>query len=152
MSKSTESNAQKKEHAKLLYIDGCTVGKELAKRVGVSAQTISKWINENDKQWERLRQSTLITKEVEIRRLYEQLTELNDHIAAKEKGKRFADSKEGDVLSKLSKSIKELETETSLAEIMEVMKNFLVFARTIETESIQKIISLADQFVKSNIK
>jgi transcriptional regulator with XRE-family HTH domain len=144
---------QKHEHAKLLYtVQGVTVQKELAERVGVSAQTINKWVNADDRLWDRMRESVLITKEAEIRRLYMQLTELNDKIMSRDKGERFANSKEGDILSKLSKSIKEMETETSLAEVMEVLKNFLVFVRQQDVELSKTITAIADQFIKSHIK
>jgi transcriptional regulator with XRE-family HTH domain len=151
--KAESTMLQKQEHAKLLYtVQGVTVQKELAERVGVSAQTINKWVNADEKLWDRMRESILITKEAEIRRLYMQLTELNDVIMSREKGKRFANSKEADVLSKLSKSIKEMETETSLAEVMEVLKNFLVFVRQQDVELSKTITTLADQFIKSHIK
>jgi transcriptional regulator with XRE-family HTH domain len=147
------SIAQKKEHAKLLYLQGVTMQKELAERVGVSEQTISKWVNADDKQWDRMRQSTLITKESELRRFYEQLTELNDKIMDRPKGARYPDSKEADSQTKITASIRAMETETSLAEIMEVLKNFLVFTRQAqEPETVKLVTALADQFVKSNIR
>jgi transposase-like protein len=147
---------QKYDYAKLLYISqGVTIQKELASRTGVSPQTINKWVNEDNRQWDRLRESLIVTKEQEMRRLYMQITELNDFIFKKPEGQRFANSKESDVLSKLTKSIRELETETSLSEIMEVMKSFLGYVRTIpdvDIADVHKIIQWADQFVKSNIR
>lgn len=144
---------QKHEHAKLLYtVQGVTVQKELSERVGVSPQTINKWVNADDKLWDRMRESTLITKEAEMRRMYMQLTELNDTIMNREKGKRFANSKEADTLSKIAKAIKDMETETALAEIMEVMKRFLVFVRHQDYEQAKAITGLADHFIKAQIK
>ena len=144
---------QKKEHAKLLYLDGVTVGKELAARVGVSVQTISKWINDNDREWERMRESKLITKEVELGRMYMQLTELNDHIMNKEVGQRFANSKEADTIMKLTASIRQMETDTSLAEIMEVLKNFLGHVRkSSDQDTVKLFTKKADEFVKSQLR
>jgi len=149
----SQSMQQKHEHAKLLYtVQGVTVQKELSERVGVSPQTINKWVNADDRLWDRMRESTLITKEAEMRRMYMQLTELNDKIMGREKGDRFANSKEADTLSKIAKAIKDMETETALAEIMEVMKNFLVFVRHQDYEKAKEITVLADHFIKAQIR
>lgn len=147
----TESMQRKQDYAKLLFtVQGVTVGKELALRVGVSEVTISKWRNAEG--WEQLRASVIITKEAELRRLYMQLTELNDYIFSREKGSRFASSKESDTLVKLSAAIKQLETDTSVAETMEVLKNFIIHVREDDFTKAQEITQLADVFIKSLIK
>lgn len=147
----TESMQRKQDYAKLLFtVQGVTVGKELAQRVGVSEVTISKWRNAEG--WEQLRASVIITKEAELRRLYMQLTELNDYIFSRDKGSRFASSKESDTLVKLSAAIKQLETDTSVAETMEVLKNFIIHVREDDFTKAQEITQLADVFIKSLIK
>lgn len=142
-----------KEFAKMLYIQqGVTNQKELSKRTGISVTSINTWINADDGMWKRLRESFLVTKEAELRRLYMQLTELNDHIMSKETGKRFANSKEADAMSKITKSIQQLETDSSLSETMEAMKKFLVFIRQSNYAFAKEVTSWADQFIKSLIK
>ncbi|MEM9338727.1 MAG: DDE transposase family protein [Bacteroidota bacterium] len=142
-----------REFAKNLFVQqGITDQKELAKRTNISVTSINKWINADEGLWKRLRESFLITKESELRRLYMQLTELNDHIMAREKGKRFANSKEGDALSKITKAIQQLETDSSLSETMEAMKNFLIFIRQMDLEFAKRVTVWADQFIKSKIK
>lgn len=145
---------QKKDYAKLLYtIEGVTVQKELAERVGVSPQTINKWVNEDDKLWDRLRQSIIITKESELRRLYMQIQELNDAIEERPKGQRYSNSKEADVLVKLTAAVRQLETDTSIADVMEVLKKFLSFTRSLkDADYLKELTSLADNFIKSLIK
>lgn len=146
-----ETIQRKKDYAKLLFtIEGVTSGKELAERVGVSEQTISKW--KKTENWEGLRASVLVTKESELRRIYAQITELNDAIAGREKGTRYANSKEGDTLSKLTGAVRQLETETSAAEAMEVMKNFINFIRVDDYEKAKEITLLADGFIKTLVK
>jgi transcriptional regulator with XRE-family HTH domain len=142
---------QKKEHAKLLYtVEGLTVGKELAERVGVSAQTISKWINSED--WEIIRASLLITRENELRRLYRRLTFLNDQIEEREKLERKPiTNSEADTLVKISASIKNMETDVSIAEAMEVLKNFINSVRGSNLELAKAITREADHFIKSLI-
>ncbi|WP_167597685.1 YfeC-like transcriptional regulator [Leeuwenhoekiella sp. ZYFB001] len=146
-----EAIQRKKDYAKLLYtVEGVTVQKELADRVGVSAVTMNKWVKEEG--WESLRASVIITKENELHRLYCQITELNDFIMAKEKGQRFANSKEADTLIKLTGAVRQLETETSLADTIEVMKDFINHIREDDFEKAKEVTALADVFIKSKMK
>ena len=143
-----ESIERKKNYAKLLYtVEGVTVGKELAERVGVSTVTISKWINSED--WEHLRASVIITKESELRRLYMQL---NDTIFTRPKGERFASNKEADTLIKLTAAVKQLETDTSIAEAIEVVKKLINHIRQDDYKKAQEVTVFADAFIKSLLK
>ena len=142
---------RKKDYAKLLYtVEGVTVQKELADRVGVSAVTMTKWVKEEG--WEARRASIIITKEAELGRLYQQITELNDHIMAKPQGQRFANSKEADTLTKLTAAVRQLETETSLADTIEVMKDFINHIREDDFEKAKEVTALADVYIKSKMK
>ena len=57
---------------------------------------MSKWVS--TEKWEILRSSFTITKEQELRRIYIQINELNNSIAEREDGKRYATSQEADIL------------------------------------------------------
>ncbi|MDO6808092.1 DDE transposase family protein [Zobellia galactanivorans] len=151
MAASKETIQRKKDYAKLLYtVEGVTVGKELASRAGVSEQTISKWKNEEG--WEQLRASVIITKESELKRLYAQIVELNDAIAARDQGHRFANSKEADVLVKLTSAVRQLETDTSVADAIEVLKDFISHVRQDDYELAMSITTVADGYVKTLMK
>lgn len=142
-----------KEFAKILYVhQGVTDQKELSKRTGVSVTTINKWINAEDGLWKRLRESFLVTKEMELRRLYIQVSELNDYIMSKEPGKRFANSKEGDALSKLTKAIQQLESDSSLSEAMSVHKDFIRYVQEHDFGKAKEIAEWSNQHIKSLIK
>lgn len=142
---------RKKDYAKLLYtVEGVTVQKELSERVGISLVTINKWVNKEN--WESLRASVIITKENELKRMYMQITELNDAIMARPKGERFASSKEADILVKLTAAVRELETDTSVADTIEVLKNFINNIREDDYAQAKKITALADVFIKSLLK
>ncbi|UAB84983.1 putative DNA-binding transcriptional regulator [Zunongwangia sp. SCSIO 43204] len=147
----TESMQRKYDHAKLLYtVEGVTVQKELAERVGTTPQTINKWIK--DEAWENLRASVIITKDAELHRFYMQITELNDSIMNRPKGQRFANSKEADALVKLTGAVRQLETDTSVADTIEVLKNFINHIRQDDYEKAKEVTNLADIFIKSIIK
>lgn len=142
---------QKKEHAKLLYTSqGITQQNILAERVGVSKQTINKWINSEG--WEKLRASLIITSEAELRRFYTQVTELNDHIMKKPEGERFANSKEADVLIKLAGAIRHLETDVSIGEVMEVLKKLINFISKEDLEAAKLLTTWADIYVKTLLR
>ena len=146
-----ETIQRKKEYAKLLFTtQGVTVQKELAERVGVSAVTMNKWVHEEG--WESLRASVILTKENELHRFYMQVTELNDFILLKEAGQRFANSKEADTLVKLSGAIRQLETDTSVADTIEVLKNFIHHIREDDYAKAKEVTRLGDVFIKSIIK
>ena len=147
----TEAMQRKFNHAKLLYtVEGVTVQKELAERVGTTPQTITKWIKEEA--WENLRASVIITKDAELHRFYMQITELNDFIMNKPKGERFANSKEADALVKLTGAVRQLETDTSVADTIEVLKNFINHIRQDDYEKAKEVTNLADIYIKSIIK
>jgi transcriptional regulator with XRE-family HTH domain len=143
---------QKKDYAKLLFtVEGVTVQKELAERVGVSPQTINKWVNSGE--WESLRSSLLLTKEAELRRLYRRFTFLNDLIEKREiEEKKPVSNSEADSLVKISAAIKNLETDVSASESMEVLKNFINTVRSHNLDLAKQITKEADYFIKSLLK
>lgn len=145
------SIAQKKEYARLLYVkDPNITQKEIAAKVLVSEQTLSKWVREEG--WEQLRQSTLLSRDEQLRNLNEQWNELNRAIKKKPAGQRFPDSKEADILSKLSNAIKALETEIDLTGAMDAGKGFIHYVRKVDFENVQLCTRLYDGYIKSLIK
>lgn len=140
---------QKKDFAKNLYLNNPNITqKELALRVGVSAVTINKWIN--DEKWDTLQKSLLLSKSEILADYYEQLREAKDSVRMREEGKRFMSSKEADAVVKITAAIKNLETETNIADKVEVGKDFLAFIRKITSyEESNKIAKLFDTYIKS---
>jgi transcriptional regulator with XRE-family HTH domain len=141
------SMQQKKDYAKVLFIKERLSQKEVAERSGVSEQTISKWVNTES--WERLRKSLMVTKQEVLISLYDQLNELKDVIEARPVGSRYADNKEADIQSKLTASIRQLETDTSVAEIIDVFMKFGDYVRNTAPEKVKEITELHDSFIKS---
>lgn len=141
---------QKKELAKLLFVNEKLSQKEIAQRVEISEKTLSRWVN--DGQWRKLRQSLLVTKEEQLRRIYEQIDELNTAIASREPGQRYANTKDADTLSKLTSAAKNLESEASISDIVSVAKRFLNWLRPLDIEKAKEISSLIDAFIKDQLK
>lgn len=138
------------EFAKTLFLDTGQklTNKEIAERVGVQPATIASWI---DKQgWEKLRKSLLVTRQVMISDLYDQLEWLNNTI--KERKNKVADSKEANTIAVITNSIKRLETETSIAEIYEVATGFCDFIKPIDFELYKRLVPLFDVFINEKLK
>lgn len=141
---------QKKDWAQLLITKEGFNQKEAAAKVGVSVVTMNKWFKENN--WERLKQSMLITRQEQLSRLYMQLDELTTAIQNKAAGERFADSKQADTISKLSGAIEKLETEASIADVVEVSKRLLNWLRPISHAKAIEVAAIFNDFIKDILK
>jgi transposase len=141
---------QKKDWAKLLVVSEGYTQKEAAKKVGASEKSISKWAKAEN--WDKLRQSIIMTKDEQLRVMYLQLEEQNATIMKRPEGKRFADSKESDARLKTIEGIRKLETETSIADIIEVCKRVVNYLRPIDFEKSKEVCILFDGFIKDTLK
>ncbi len=142
--------AQKKEWAQLLITKEGYSQKDAAVKVGVSAVTFNKWYKKGN--WERLKQSMLITRQEQLSRLYMQLDELTSSIKDREEGKRFASSKEADTIAKLTGAIKTMESEASIADVVEVSKRLLNWLRPINQVQSLEIAGIFNDFIKEMLK
>lgn len=141
------TNQQKKDWAKTLYLKESLTQQEIADRVGVSRVSVSNWIRSG--KWEEQRTALTLTREEQVQALYRQVAEINRAIAARPEGNRFATSQEADIIGKLSKSIKQMETEVGIADIISVSTKFIEFLRPIDLEKAKEVTRLVDAFIKS---
>lgn len=149
MAKQSITIQQKKDYAKVLITKEKLSQKEAAERVGVSAVTMNKWFKEGD--WDKLQKNFLLTREEQMGLLLNELAAINEHIQTFPEGKRFADSKLGDVRRKLVKDIKELETKAALPEIIHACTGLLEFIRKIDLAKAQELSRYVDAFIKSKL-
>lgn len=140
---------QKKDFAKQLYLNDSSITQaEIAERVGVSKVTICKWVKEG--KWEDMQVSLLVEKDVQLARLYKQLKMWNDRVEKRPDGEQFLVSKEADAVVKITASIKNLETETNIAEKMATGKEFLSFVRkTSGFEFSKEVAKIFNAYIKS---
>lgn len=137
--------------AKILYTREKLEQKLIAKKVGVSEKTISKWVN--DFGWKKLRNRLLISKEQILSDMYEQLENLHDAIKLKEEGKQYASTQEADIQIKLTASIRNLETELAIADLVESGIRFIKFTQLTGTiEQVMEISELWNAFILQSIK
>ena len=143
------TSRQKKDFAKSIYLGEDLTQEEIAERVGVKRQTVSRWIKEGN--WERHKVSITITREEQLKNLYLQLSELNTAINKKPTGERFANAAESDTISKISNAIKKMETDVGLADILSVFKSFVKWLRTYDMARSKEIVPLLDAYIKSKL-
>lgn len=145
------TNKQKKDFARTLYLLDNLTQKEISERTGIQQSTLSKWIN-GPEQWDKLKVSILSTKRMEINRMYLQLKELNDNIANREEGCRYPNSKEADTLNKISAAIRNMETDTSVSEVIAVAEKMTSFVRKEDLAKAKELTILFDEFIKHLLK
>lgn len=144
------TNEQKKDFARLIYLSEPTATqKEIAERADVSEQTLSKWVKAEG--WEKLRRSRMVTRQQALSDAYEQLEELNARIKARPEGERYPNNKEADIQVKLASKIRTLETELSVAAVMETGMAFVEHVRSTAPEHTTTVLALYDSFMKTTL-
>ena len=144
------STQQKRDWARTLYLRENLTQAEIAARVGVSRVTVNRWSQTG--KWEEQKAGMTITREQQIANLYRQVAEINRAIAGREEGNRFANSKEADILGKLSASIRKMETEAGISDIISVLTKFINWIRPVDLEKAKEILRLADAFIKDMLQ
>ena len=138
---------EKKDYAWLLFKEGVLTQKAIAEKVGVSEKTITQW--KEAEGWETKRRSLYNTREDILVDMYLIFENTKNKII--EKG-GTADSKDGDAILKLSQSIKNLETETSVGQVFEVCKGLIQHVQRIDIDKAKEIIDYVDSFMKEKLK
>ena len=143
------TNAQKKEWAKPLYLRENLTQQEIADRVGVSRVTVSNWVRSG--KWEEQKAGLTLTRQEQVANLYRQVAEINRAISARPEGERYPNSKEADILGKLSASIRNMEQETGIADIISVLTGFIEWLRPLDLDKAKELTRLADAYIKDKI-
>lgn len=150
MSDKKDNIARARQYARTLYINQPTLTqKEIASRVGIAEQTLSRWVRTEG--WEELRTASQFTKDNELKRMYAQLAELNETIAGREKGERYPTSKEADIQRKIAANIHQLEFRTGLTDIVQVTEEVVGYFRAVDYEKARVLVEAFDQFIQHKI-
>ena len=143
------TNAQKKEWAKTLYLRENLTQQEIADRVGVSRVTVSNWVRAG--KWEEQKAGLTLTRQEQVANLYRQVAEINRAISGRAEGERFPNSKEADILGKLSAAIRNMEQETGIADIISVLTSFIEWLRPLDLDKAKELTRLADAYSKDKL-
>ncbi len=143
-------NNQKQELAKDLYIAGQFTFEEVAEKVGVQRQTVSRWAKQGN--WGDLKAGMSVSREEILKRMYQQLNNMNAAILDRPPGERQATTKEADIMVKLSAAIKSMETDVGIADIVSVGTRFTEWLRKVDLDKAKEFIGYWDAFLKEQIK
>lgn len=141
------TTSQKKEWAQMLYLSGQLTQKDIASKVKTTEATMSRWVK--DGQWEKLKKSLLTSKSEILRNLYNFLDKMNEKMNS-ENG--FGDSRLADMYVKYTAAIKNLETETSIAEMMDSGQRFHQYLQAIDPKFALEVLNYYDKFIKDQLK
>jgi len=135
--------------AKVLYTREQLDGKVVAKRVGVSEKTISKWVN--DFNWKELRQRLLLAKDELLGQLYRQLEALNGAIEKSEA--KHPTTAQADTQVKLTAAIRNLETDLAIADKVQCGIDYIKhIQRTGTFEQVTETLELWNSFIQASVK
>ena len=143
------NNVQKKALAKDIYLLGSYTMEEIAAKVGTTRQTVSRWAKAEG--WDELKAGMTIGREQILKNLYRQINEINSNISSREKGERHANSKEADILMKLSASIKKMEEDVGISELVSAGMRFGDWLRKIDLDKAKEFVNYWDAFIKDQI-
>ena len=146
MAKKTDSKIDKRSIARTLYLAGNYTQEEIAVKVGVSRQTIIRWSKEDS--WAELKASLSVTPTQLIAQWQQQIAEINRTITSREEGARYATPAEADAMLKLATSIKKIQDDLGVSEVISVCMRFLAWLRPLDMEQAKAFNSLMDVFVK----
>lgn len=146
MAKKTDSKIDKRSIARTLYLDGNYTQEEIAVKVGVSRQTIIRWSKEDS--WAELKASLSVTPTQLIAQWQQQIAEINRTITSREEGARYATPAEADAMLKLATSIKKIQDDLGVSEVISVCMRFLAWLRPLDMEQAKAFNSLMDVFIK----
>ena len=140
---------ERKQYAEMLFMRGDIDQQEIARIVQVSANTITKWVNDETTNWKGKRRSMLITKQEILRRLYSVVDKISQQIDQDESA---GDTKKADMLIKYTTAIKTLETDANAADAIEVFMRFNKFMLTIDPAFVGQSNHYQDMFIKDLLK
>lgn len=119
-----KASEEKKEHARILFMTG-EQQNVIAEKVGVSKQTVNRWVAEGS--WDKLRAAQSITRPELVNKL---LLAINDEIEAlkaeKDPAKVLGAS---DRLSKMAATIEKLDKKANVVDAIEV---FIAFGKWLQ--------------------
>jgi predicted transcriptional regulator len=145
---STRRDIEKvKEFALGLYLQNTYSQKEIAEIVGASENSVSTWAKGG--KWEKLRESTILQRNTQITALYNQLSAINAEIKST---KGYPDSKQANIIKYLTKSIKDLERESSIAQVFDLSVEMINYFNDQDTEIATNLRSMFDQYMEYRAK
>ncbi|MDR1848131.1 MAG: helix-turn-helix domain-containing protein [Bacteroidales bacterium] len=144
----TLTNIKKKEIAHDYFKQGLPQ-KEIAEKLNISNNTVSRWVVAG--KWREERRSITLSRQELLRGWQNQLLEINNNIKQREEGKRFPTSAEADIMTKLTSNINKLQMETSLSGYISAAADIVEFYQNQYSEKAKQVSDFLDIFIKSKL-
>lgn len=135
--------AQKKDLAKELYLHTDLTQKEIAERVGVTANTIGKWCAS----WKQIKAAKTSTKDEIVARY---LRMIDNILKEAEDDDRSITDSEADKISKINKAMESIDKEVGLAMFIQVFQDYNSWLIAVNPELAKENNTFQTKFV--NIK
>jgi DNA-binding XRE family transcriptional regulator len=135
----------KKQQAQRLYMAGGYTQKEIAETVSVSERTIHTWIHQCA--WDKLRLAAYQAPATIADNLCSQLVELQNAIASREPGKRYATPGEAEVMRKLIVSLEKMKKYPSLSQNMQILETFRNYIRPVDKKFATQLSNYTERFL-----
>ena len=135
---------QKMELARMYYMNGDSQ-KNIAEKVGVSAKTLGKWVEQGD--WAKKRAAQNITRPELVNKLLLTINTLIEQVNDSEDPNLIAGL--GDKLSKLSTTIEKLDKKASVVDAIEVFMAFgkwLQYRATFDDEITPELLKAINKY------
>ena len=142
-----EKNENKRQIARTLFVQGGMTQKEIASKLEVTEQTISRWAKKDH--WDELKKNVMSGKQEILRSLYTELQKLQTII---EENGGVADSKQADIRRKLITDIRQLETRYSVSQTVQIGMDFCEFLKEIDFDLAGKISRYFQSFIDEQIE
>lgn len=143
------TSKQKREWARILYLRENMTQQEIAEKIGSSRVSVSKWIREG--KWEEMKVGLTLTKDEQIQNIYRQIADMNEAIASRPEGQRYATPAEADTIGKLSSAVKKLEGDIGIADIVSVGIRFIEWIRKADLQAAKDVTAYWDSFIKEQM-
>lgn len=138
---------EQKEHARLLYVNERITLKEIAERVNVAEKTVGRWCKEEN--WDKLRKSLISTRQAQITRWYNMLDAVTSKIEQRD---NLPTKSEADIQTQITNSIKALEFEIGLGEMVECGRKAISFIQKINLEDAKLFKNYFDEVINELMK
>ncbi len=140
------TNEQRKEWAKHLYTRETKGFRHIAELVGVDEAQLRQWVAEGS--WDAIKKTLPTSKEYQLEQLYELLGKITEKINNSDD----PNPKDVDLVVKYTAAIKNLDTETSIQQIVDVAKLFTTWLQHKDINMAKKVALEFDGFIRQRIR
>ncbi len=134
---------ERREWARSLYIKEDISIRDIALKVSADEVIVRSWIQEG--RWSEIKRSLLTSKAMQLDYFYRALESITSRTVA---GQAFDNLKDVDLIVKYTTAIKNLESETGIASIVQVAEVFTTWLLRRDPELSRKITPQFDAFIR----